>query len=616
MMSLSFLRISSLLIASLLSYHINTVSTVNVFIPGATIPIGNDSFYHLKRIADIVNEYPHVSDFDPDIYAPEGTWLTWPKGFDFLMASISRFFLDNYSREEVTRIVVSIPPYIGLLNIFLLYIILRLITDSLWVHILTLITYALSPLTLILHSLGIVDHHSFEHMFVLLSFIGVLLWYKKPDSKIGPLLTGIVMGGSQIFHAGLFILQVPLLLTITISYLKNELEILKGATAYTISLLVSTFIVSSNSSYFYNGMVGYYYLGWFHIYIAGLTSTYLLLLTRYNGMKRALFIIAIIMCILTLPLLNTFIEGFIYMRLGFPEFHHAEENKNIFGFTHAGRFPFGKSMFLYSGFPFLIPIAVIFNIYQCIKGKGQTIAFGSFASIFMILFIAQFRFHQYGSVFLFISIFTLFREIHERFGKIVLKIGYYTTITFLIFFLQYTAGVMGFNRPHDFDFADDPNFLYIFEGLVKFRNICEKESGIVLSDMDIGHYISYYTNCRVFSNNFNQTPFQWEKTRETNRLLRMSLNRFKKENKYIKYIFTTRSLEEPLIKKGRRDGTIKKEDVLGAWWRQMQNRLLYTPPDDEYFTLLVSGEPIGGSVFKGEHPFYRIYKVNPLQMAK
>jgi hypothetical protein len=46
------------------------------WIDGHYVPVGEDSFYHARRILDAIagNFY----EFDPRIHAPEGGWLTWP----------------------------------------------------------------------------------------------------------------------------------------------------------------------------------------------------------------------------------------------------------------------------------------------------------------------------------------------------------------------------------------------------------------------------------------------------------------------------------------------------------------------------------------------------------
>jgi asparagine N-glycosylation enzyme membrane subunit Stt3 len=50
------------------------------------LPVGNDSFYHARRILDTVADPASFYEFDPKIHAPEGSLLVWPWGYDYAMA--------------------------------------------------------------------------------------------------------------------------------------------------------------------------------------------------------------------------------------------------------------------------------------------------------------------------------------------------------------------------------------------------------------------------------------------------------------------------------------------------------------------------------------------------
>ena len=45
------------------------------------VPILNDPFYHAKRILDTTNDLFSFYQFDKQIHAPEGSWITWPWAF-------------------------------------------------------------------------------------------------------------------------------------------------------------------------------------------------------------------------------------------------------------------------------------------------------------------------------------------------------------------------------------------------------------------------------------------------------------------------------------------------------------------------------------------------------
>ena len=56
------------------------------FVDGQYIPAGNDSFYHARRIIDAAVGERGFYEFDTMIHVPEGSWLNWPWGYDYLMS--------------------------------------------------------------------------------------------------------------------------------------------------------------------------------------------------------------------------------------------------------------------------------------------------------------------------------------------------------------------------------------------------------------------------------------------------------------------------------------------------------------------------------------------------
>ena len=53
------------------------------FVDGQYIPVGNDSFYHARRIIDAAISERGFYQFDTMIHVPEGSWLNWPWAYDY-----------------------------------------------------------------------------------------------------------------------------------------------------------------------------------------------------------------------------------------------------------------------------------------------------------------------------------------------------------------------------------------------------------------------------------------------------------------------------------------------------------------------------------------------------
>src|ERR1043165_3459207 len=73
------------------------------------VPVGNDSFYHARRILDTAQNPSAFYEFDTHIHAPEGSLLTWPWGYDYAMAWLVRIGVALGLATEPMAILVWIP---------------------------------------------------------------------------------------------------------------------------------------------------------------------------------------------------------------------------------------------------------------------------------------------------------------------------------------------------------------------------------------------------------------------------------------------------------------------------------------------------------------------------
>ena len=155
-----------------------------VFVADDYIPVGADAFYHARRILDSVADPSAFYEFDAKIHAPEGSWLTWPWGFDRLMAILTTLGL-FISGADAGQVLMLIPVFWAFLNVALIVALCSELKLSFYVKILAVICYALLPFTQGMHSVGRIDHHFAEHTFFLLSilFLDTFLHNLSPESK-------------------------------------------------------------------------------------------------------------------------------------------------------------------------------------------------------------------------------------------------------------------------------------------------------------------------------------------------------------------------------------------------------------------------------------------------
>ena len=79
-------------VASVIGIFFATVHFESAYVDGEFIPRTNDSFYHARRILDAAVGSGFYQ-FDPRMHVPNGSWISWPWGYDFLSAQALRLTL-------------------------------------------------------------------------------------------------------------------------------------------------------------------------------------------------------------------------------------------------------------------------------------------------------------------------------------------------------------------------------------------------------------------------------------------------------------------------------------------------------------------------------------------
>jgi len=235
---------------------------------GEHFPVGNDSFYHARRILDAVRDLSAFYQFDPRIHAPEGSLLTWPWGYDYLMACIVRLGLAAGLAANPIDILIWIPVAAVSITIALTLSVARQIGLGTWMSTLATLCMALVPTTQVLHGVGQIDHHYAELLFVLGALAAGLAWFRNPERPQRAALLGFVLGIAPAAHNGLFVLQLPLLATLTASWLQGRQMPAKSSVAFAATQLASTLAILIPSLAFRLGQFEFYALSWFHLYAA------------------------------------------------------------------------------------------------------------------------------------------------------------------------------------------------------------------------------------------------------------------------------------------------------------------------------------------------------------
>ena len=514
-----------------LAYLVMVGPLPSVLVGGEFIPMGPDAFYHARRILDAVQDPAGFYQFDPLIHVPEGGWLTWPWAYDLGIAHLVRAVVavnGDWQPEKVLALVPSAAVYI---NALLLLGIARAIGLSLSFRAVAILCFALSPLTLALHMVGRIDHHWMEHLFVLATLFSGLIWLRDESRALPAAIFGFVMGVAPAFHNLLFVLQLPVLLTVAIAWSRRASLPRRGIGYVAAGLLAGTALAVAPSEPFQRGVFEYYYLSWFHLYVAACT---VLVLCSMAFLRMSLASFAFVggtSVLLSLPMFEQLHHGARFLSQDLPILAGILEFKSVFGHAAANALTWRESTTLYTGLIWLLPVVFAAMIVRVVRSASlRDLYFPVFCLFGGFLLVHQVRFHYFGSFVLYLPLLRggqalLLRAPNHRLaislGLAALLVG------------AYLFGLPEYRKPVApggiITYMQTRNLYW------SLQQACDADPGTVLADHNFGHFVRYHTNCSVISNNMVLTPFEQAKALESDRLLSMTPAEIHSRHPRIKY---------------------------------------------------------------------------------
>ncbi|MEE8307588.1 MAG: hypothetical protein V3R81_10005, partial [Gammaproteobacteria bacterium] len=236
------------------------------FIDGQYIPMGNDSFYHARRVLDALGS-GEVAQFDNRIHVPDGAWIPWPWGYDYLLVKTTQIAQWLSAGLDPMAYLAHVPVAWIAINTALFLGVLTALGLPLGLRAIGMLAVALSALNQQLHAIGMLDHHFVEYTFVLANILLGLRWLRRPDNPRAALALGVLLGVAPAFHNGLFILQIPMLACIFVLWLRGDAPPLKSIVQFSAALVVSTLLIALPAQALHEGMFEFALLSWFHVYI-------------------------------------------------------------------------------------------------------------------------------------------------------------------------------------------------------------------------------------------------------------------------------------------------------------------------------------------------------------
>jgi dolichyl-diphosphooligosaccharide--protein glycosyltransferase len=140
-----------------------------VFSDGRVYIDGPDGYYHLRRAAMTLAQWPLVPQFDPALNYPAGGQISWPPLFDGLLATLA---LPWRSDQALERIGAFLPPVLGALQLLLLYLLVRSLRNR-RAALAAVVVAGVLPAAVRYTLLGALDHDPFYILCLLVSLLGL-----------------------------------------------------------------------------------------------------------------------------------------------------------------------------------------------------------------------------------------------------------------------------------------------------------------------------------------------------------------------------------------------------------------------------------------------------------
>jgi hypothetical protein len=501
------------------------------------LPASTDSFYHARRILDSVISGNPVIQFDDRIHVPEGSWLTWPWGYDTLMARITSAFGPFANRDEASRVLMKIPLFATPIAVALVVNIARQLKLHFLLAALFVLGFAALPTVHGLFRAGGIDHHFAELLWTLGTFsAGIWFFRSGAPSYAAGIVLGCVLGTALAIHNSLFILQVPVVLTLALLWLQgtpfpDRARILGFAGA----LLVTTTLMCIPAESWRRGAFELYTLSWFHFYIAACVAVFSVLLSWLPRSSRNIAILCLAAGSALVPLFGVLSFGGEFVSGELASIRDIIEVKSPYEmYRMAGE---AWSTRILSWMMWFTGPMLLLNLWWVFRSRSSELRFVALIGVLgLALMQFQFRFAVFGATSMLLTPLLLAEYFTERLPErrtatllasvLLFGVAFYPT-----FKNWQTHWLLAGNQSY-------PLLRPIFPAL---KSACDGRPGVVLADMNAGHWLRYHSECSVIGNVFLLTPLHGAKALESARLLRLSPAELLAESPDIRYVFARQS---------------------------------------------------------------------------
>jgi hypothetical protein len=395
-----------------------------------------------------------------------------------------------------------------------------------------MLAFALAPFVQLMHMVGKVDHHFVEFTFVLLvTWLGLRLFSAKQDraSAIG---LGLALGLAPGFHNGLFILQIPVLVSVGLLWLRGEQLARQDLHALAVSLLAATVVIVLPSGPFQQGMFEFGLLSWFHLYVAACTSVVLVFIGWRGFDKKSLLTLMAVCLALALPLLGQLLHGAAFLSRDISILDGVLEAMSPYTLFFDQFGPL-RTAAHYSWLLLLAPILLIYYLWCAARRSPPRDLFFAVMAVFGLAFLmAQFRFNYFGLFSMIVGTLLVAQRLADRYhwqsGLLTVGLLASILIAYQPPLRQHLFAVYALGAAPIYERAR-PLFLDLAER-------CEQVPGVVLANANDGNYLLFHTECSVISNNFRLTSDDELKIAQIDEMMRLSPDALRAYQPDVKYL--------------------------------------------------------------------------------
>ena len=504
----------------------------SAYFEGEYIPMGNDSFYHARRMLDTAIGERGFYQFDERMHVPDGSWIPWPWAYDFLMGQAAALAVWVRPTTDPLGFLNYVPVVWLAVNAALFLAAAGQAGLALTYRTMAMLAFALSPFVQLMHMVGKIDHHFIEFSFVLLvTWLG-LRWFAAPQSRASAIGLGLALGLAPGFHNGLFILQIPVLLCVGLLWLRGERLPRHNLHALALTLLAATAVVVLPSQPFRQGLFEFGLLSWFHLYAAVCTSVVLVFIGWRSYDRKSLITLTSLCLLLSIPLAGQLIRGAAFLSRDISILRDVLEAMSPYTLFFEQFGPL-RTAAHYSWLLLIAPPLLVYYLW-CVSRRSQPrdLFFAVMAVFGLAFLLAQFRFNYFGLFSLIVGSLLAVQRLSERWRWHRGLVGVGVLAGLLIAYQpplrQHLFAVYALGAAPLYERAR-PIYLDLAER-------CKQEPGLILADQNDGNYLLFHTDCSVISNNFMLRPEDERKIEEIGAMMRLSPDALRQYQPDVSYL--------------------------------------------------------------------------------